>query len=367
MNVDEKLLMYNPFYKRISEFQGYDKAIDVKCQKCGHIIHYKRASTITYKSVICPECERRNKENNLKDFLKEYRPWIELIGEYQNLHTKVKVKCNKCGTIFEALPSNLYNKPKNKNRQGCSNCLHTKGRTNEEFLEDMKTLQPDLDFLTEYKGHFGKILCRCKKCGFEFELAPDHLYRGSKCPNCSTKYKRRTEETYKEDLNKLHPDLELIPGSYINMKQEAKFKCKKCGYEWSTNAGKIIWDNVGCPLCSKSKGERLIQKILREKDIEFIPQYSFSVNFLNRNRLDIDFYLPKYNLFIEYNGEQHYIPVKMFGGEVALQDQILRDEQLREYCKNNKINLLEIPYTYKTEEEIKVLILQNIDKLKGMS
>ena len=30
----------------------------------------------------------------------------------------------------------------------------------------------------------------------------------------------------------------------------------------------------------------------------------------------IDFYLPDYNCFIEYNGRQHYMSVDKFGGEI---------------------------------------------------
>ena len=35
----------------------------------------------------------------------------------------------------------------------------------------------------------------------------------------------------------------------------------------------------------------------------------------------IDFYLPDYNIFIEYNGEQHYVPIEHFGGELQFSEQ----------------------------------------------
>ena len=34
----------------------------------------------------------------------------------------------------------------------------------------------------------------------------------------------------------------------------------------------------------------------------------------------VDFYLPKYNLFIEYNGKQHYEPIEYFGGQQYLEE-----------------------------------------------
>lgn len=59
----------------------------------------------------------------------------------------------------------------------------------------------------------------------------------------------------------------------------------------------------------------------------------------------VDFYLPDYNTFIEFNGEQHYKPVKWFGGEEKFKQQQERDYALRYYCKEHKITLIEIPYT----------------------
>jgi hypothetical protein len=88
-------------------------------------------------------------------------------------------------------------------------------------------------------------------------------------------------------------------------------------------------------------------------------------NFLNRNNIQfeiqkkienlnlfggrkyflLDFYLPKYNTVIEYNGEHHYKPVQWFGGLKNYDLQKMRDESLRQYCNENKIKLIEIPYT----------------------
>lgn len=88
----------------------------------------------------------------------------------------------KCGNIYEAIPNNLYTIPKGE-RHGCVKCLNLK-RTNEDFLKDMKIIQPNIEFLSPYNGYFEKILCKCKLCQFEFQASPDHLYRDTKCPNC---------------------------------------------------------------------------------------------------------------------------------------------------------------------------------------
>lgn len=53
------------------------------------------------------------------------------------------------------------------------------------------------------------------------------------------------------------------------------------------------------------------------------------------------------NLFglIEFDGVQHFKPIEIFGGDKALEYTKLRDNIKNEYCKNNNIKLLRIPYT----------------------
>lgn len=73
----------------------------------------------------------------------------------------------------------------------------------------------------------------------------------------------------------------------------------------------------GCPKCNQSKGEKLISKILNERQINYISQYVVNSRDCKvRSFVKIDFYLPDYNIFIEFNGEQHYVPKEYFGGEL---------------------------------------------------
>jgi len=58
---------------------------------------------------------------------------------------------------------------------------------------------------------------------------------------------------------------------------------------------------------------------------------------------------------IEYQGEQHYRPVSIFGGEDSFKSQIKRDKIKKKYCKSNNIELLIIPY-WKIEDAEKTLI-----------
>ena len=61
--------------------------------------------------------------------------------------------------------------------------------------------------------------------------------------------------------------------------------------------------------------------------------------------MKIDFYVQPYNTFIEFNGEQHYIPKDCFGGEKDFVQRQERDFALKQYCYMYHIKLIVIPYT----------------------
>lgn len=102
-----------------------------------------------------------------------------------------------------------------------------------------------------------------------------------------------------------------------------------------------------------SKGESIIEDILRNKKIKFKREYvvTFPFKVKRTNYVYIDFYLPRYNLFIEYNGVQHYKYTPKFHRSIYDFDmQVRRDDIVRRYCKDNNITLLEIPYTMNEEQ-----------------
>lgn len=79
------------------------------------------------------------------------------------------------------------------------------------------------------------------------------------------------------------------------------------------------------------------EEILFEVDNTVVP-------WLKSQRFDI--YFPKYNVAIEYNGQQHYIPIDIFGGELSLDNTKKRDELKRKKCKENNCTLFEVKYDY---------------------
>ena len=119
--------------------------------------------------------------------------------------------------------------------------------------------------------------------------------------------------------------------------------------------GNMNRDNIkGCPYCFDtkkfvfSKGEKAIEQVLQDLNITYLPQYTFS-DCKDKNMLPFDFYLPDLNKCIEYDGQHHYYPVTFNGvsEEKAKENHLItikHDQIKNEYCKNNNIELLRIPY-----------------------
>jgi len=104
-----------------------------------------------------------------------------------------------------------------------------------------------------------------------------------------------------------------------------------------------------------SEGEKLVKEVLIENKIPFIKEKGFKNSKGKTQRFD--FYIEEDNdiFVIEYNGSQHYKDSSGYFKD-TLEITQKRDKLKLEYCKENNINVLIIPYTVKTKEEIEVMI-----------
>ena len=78
-----------------------------------------------------------------------------------------------------------------------------------------------------------------------------------------------------------------------------------------------------------------------------------SPSWLGRQHLDI--YLPKLNIGIEYQGEQHYEPIDFFGGKEAFKKTVERDKRKKELCVDNDCVLIYAEKGYDLNEIISTI------------
>lgn len=134
--------------------------------------------------------------------------------------------------------------------------------------------------------------------------------------------------------------------------EKRKVKCLcNCGNIHICSVTDLTTGHVmSCGCMNKSKGELYIEEFLHELNIVFEKQKRFK-DCKNKKPLPFDFYIPKYNTCIEYDGEQHYKPIDFWGGKERFVQRQLNDKIKDDYCNKSNIRLVRIPYT-KTKQEI---------------
>lgn len=139
-----------------------------------------------------------------------------------------------------------------------------------------------------------------------------------------------------------------------NKRRMVKCLCD-CGNEHICSVTDLTTGHcISCGCFNKSKGEYFIENILKSLNIDFISQKRFE-DCKNKKPLPFDFYLPKLNICIEYDGLQHYHSVEFWGGEERFKDRQINDQIKNQYCKDHDIQLIRIPYTQKKDEIYKTL------------
>lgn len=179
-------------------------------------------------------------------------------------------------------------------------------------------------------------------------------YKQDSCPICTSQYLHIDNclATVNPELAKeWHPTKngELTPYDVTGFSpRKVWWKCSECGHEWDalvSNRGR----GRGCPNCRlfKSKGAKNIAKYLDDRNVVYEDEYTFQ-NCKNECLLRFDFAVFEENgdlaCLIEFDGEQHYYPVQAFGGEEGFKKTKQNDEIKTNYCINNNIPLIRIPY-----------------------
>ena len=306
----------------------------------------------------CPKCNLKPPGGSNKLTYEEIKNFIEiesssgcklLSKEYIDNQTKLTIQC-KCGKIFKTTFSNFQNKNQNKrqcNQCGKQNFISKNTKTNKEFIQEVfKLVNNEYTFLEEYKGSMTKIKCKHNKCGYIWNISPASFLKGTRCPKCmrirNTKSRTKSNAEFIQEVYNLVGNEYIFLEKYINNKTKIKCKHNTCGYKWYVFPGNILRGH-GCPKCLESKGEKGIASYLDKYSINYIQEYKFD-DCKNKIPLPFDFYLSDYNICIEYDGGQHYRPIDYFGGKKRFKYIQQNDNIKNQYCKDNNIPLLRIPY-----------------------
>jgi hypothetical protein len=196
------------------------------------------------------------------------------------------------------------------------------------------------------------------------ECVNGHLYKqdrrnllaGKKCKQCYLENKIFTKERIIEEISNIHGNYyKYFFKDFKNLHSKIEIECKK-GHFFTQKISNHL-QGKGCPICRESIGERKIAIFLEKNKISYIRQKKFD-DCKYITKLPFDFFIKEMNLLIEFDGIQHFKPVKLFGGEKEFEKTKIKDEIKSRYCLDNNINLIRISYLEDIEEK-----LSNIKKL----
>lgn len=341
----------NQYVEIIGKYKGSDIKIKCKCLICGEEFetapyrllngtkHEKCANKLSSEKRKCDYEDLKQRINNVN-------PNIELLGEYINFHTKMDFRC-VCGEIHQATPDHLLHGGL------CYKCGRIKAsnnykRTQQEFVDEVMMKNKNIEVVGNYTTIKNNIDVECKVCGYKWSPIAETLIRKDPCgcPKCSGRIK--TNDEFVNDVKIKQPTLKLL-NKYVNSVTKLKFHCTVCDEDIYITPNKIM-NGQGCPNCARSHGELLVSSYLTHKKINYQQQYRIYYND-SRYYFDFALILPNNNqiALIEYDGEQHYQPVDFAGkgeewAESHFADTQLRDSIKDQYCKDNNIPLLRIPY-----------------------
>ena len=348
----EEIEIKNPDIEVVGTYIGARIPILHRCKK--HNILWSAMPTNILRGHGCSMCGGNTKKTH-KEYVcevKNVNQSIEVIETYINTKTPILHRCKIDGYVWRVAPYVILR------GDGCPKCAGNAKKTTESYIKELEIINPNIEVVEEYSGANTRILHKCKIDRHEWMITPANVLLGRGCPKCKSHKLSdmfvKSHNAYVEQLSSVNSDLEVIE-EYKNAKTPILHRCKVDGYEWKIAPSNVL-SGQGCPRCQESKGEREIRQWLESNNITYIYQKPFE-DCKDKKSLPFDFYIPNYNLCIEYDGEQHFEPVDFSGKgkDYALEQFSLtqyHDSIKTKYCQDNNIKLLRIPYFKDIETEL---------------
>jgi thymidylate kinase len=338
------------------DYQGSKKKVKIICTTHGIFL---KTPNDHLSGVGCGDCTSEEKskkqiKKSLEDFIQDAR---KVHGDkydyskvnYQGVGKKINIICPIHGSFPHQNP---YNHLKG---QGCPDCARELvreklKRKNNEFIELAKKVHGDKYDYSEvnYQNKDKKVKIICSLHG-PFSQSPHNHLKGSKCDKCANISRiekiKDTKEIFIDKARKVHGDAyDYSKVDYQRSDLKVNIICKKHNFEFPMIPNSHL-NGSGCPICNESKGEKYVANILDNRNITYVRWKRFNDCKGFCRTLSFDFYLPDYNMLIEYDGEQHFNSINYWGGDEKLKKIQIYDTIKNEYAKRNNIKLIRIPYT----------------------
>ena len=216
-------------------------------------------------------------------------------------------------------------------------------------------------YLVGFKNKRAEWLCKCNNCG-NYVIVNSHNLRTGHTKSCGC---LTSESLRKDKVGKQYGYLKVL--RYDCSKKEMPYyivECQNCGKVYSIS-GHALERQQSCG-CIRSKNANIILNTFKQSTIPHISEVEIEKTFedcIFKSPLRFDFYIPhndidnNQEILIEYDGEQHYHPVKFSNSttdEEAYKNFIsiqVRDWYKDYYCITHNYPLLRIKYSQKKSDD----------------
>jgi hypothetical protein len=289
---------------------------------------------------------------NIKLWLMYNRKGYKLIStkmEKINNQYKLLFECDKGHKFYMKFNNMIYL------NQHCPVCMGNKKYT----IEEVRQIFEEKGYILiskKYRNARSKLKYICSKhknLGIQEATLMSVINSKYICNECLSEYKRnlyvKTQKEFENEVYKLVGDEYTVLGKYINTHTKIQILHNECNNSWNIEPNAFL-SGVRCPFCSVSSEENRIKEFLNKFNINYEMQVKFD-ECKNIRPLPFDFGINDRNqnllFLIEYDGEGHFEPYRYGNKKDMLQklrQQQQNDNIKNQYCKDNNISLLRIPY-----------------------
>lgn len=209
-------------------------------------------------------------------------------------------------------------------------------KTHEEYVAELKSINPTIKVLGTYTKAVERIQVECLSCGRIWEPKAYLLTQGQSCPHCSAKKGAinnkgktglKTHEKFLCEMSQVHPNI-IILDTYINGHTNITCKCSTCNHSWSAKPYSLLQGH-GCPRCAKS-GTSFMEQFIKLCFEKALGPHMVLSRDKSTIGMELDIYIPSLNIAIEP------------GNWYLHRKSLKRDTTKRLLCKEKGIRLITI-------------------------
>lgn len=234
--------------------------------------------------------------------------------------------------------------------RGCRKCGQRKASdsvklTQQEVVRRLAQITGSIQIVGNYTGAMKPLKCVCKTCKHAWYPIWAELNRGHGCPKCARVNSMLTASEIAQRIRfKNITTLDVYAGAATS----TRCICKICRYRWRAHWRDIVRKDgrgSGCPRCADSANEKEARSYLERITGWQFPKCrpSFLKGF-GKYPMELDGYNEEHRLGFEYQGQQHYSPLRHWGGSAAFAAQKKRDDRKRHLCTYHGVQVIRIPY-----------------------